>query len=296
LPKFAGAPEAAVYSEAMDGRPFFLIPWNEQLLVGTTEVEDTGDPYKVQSSAEEIEYLLGSVQKLYPHTQVSAGDVRYAFAGVRPLPYSAGASLSGLSRRHYLHDHSADGAVGMISVIGGKLTTAASLARECATKIGMTKIGEPGLQIALAEGKRLDELMEEKTAEVAEVGVISPESARGLVQWYGGGSAAIASAARNQPKLQESLCPHTSHIVAEAVHGMSVEYAVTLGDVLLRRVPVALGACWSSECSRVASKRIGVAVGWDECQRESAWEEFETEREAFLRKPALGPQPSVSGR
>jgi len=298
LPKFAGAPEAAVYTEAVDGRPFFVIPWNEQLLVGTTEAGDTGDPGKVQPAEEEIEYLLRSVQGLYPRARVSAGDVSCAFAGVRPLPYSPGADLPELSRRHYLHDHSAEGAAGMISVIGGKLTTAASLARECAALIGVVKTGvakigvaktgvaAPALQIALADGSRVDDLLERKIAEVAESGDLSRDSARGLVEWYGEQSLAIASAARNQPELQAPLCPHTNHIVAEAVHALTHEFAVTLGDVLLRRVPVALGACWSLECSREASWRVGAVMGWGERQTASAWEEFEAEREAFLRKPA----------
>jgi glycerol-3-phosphate dehydrogenase len=288
LPKFASAPDAAVYTEAVDGRPFFVIPWNEQLLVGTTEVGDTGDPGQVQPSAGEIEYLLHSVQGLYPQAQVSAGDVRCAFAGIRPLPYSPGTKLSGLSRRHNLHDHSADGAAGMISVIGGKLTTAASLARECVAKIGVAKtsVAAPSRQIAVAEGSQIDDLVERKIAEVAEAGGIGCESARGLVEWYGEQSMAIASAARSRPELREALCPHTSHIVAEAVHAMANEYAVTLGDVLLRRVPVALGACWSPECSREASKKVGTAVGWDEREAKSAWEAFEAERGAFLRRPA----------
>ena len=38
LPRFPGAPQSAVYTEAMDGRPIFVIPWNGELLVGTTEV------------------------------------------------------------------------------------------------------------------------------------------------------------------------------------------------------------------------------------------------------------------
>ena len=38
LPRFAGAPDAAVSAEATDGRPIFLIPWNEQILAGATEV------------------------------------------------------------------------------------------------------------------------------------------------------------------------------------------------------------------------------------------------------------------
>src|SRR5713101_2393464 len=44
LPRFAAAPNAALYSEATDGRPVFVLPWNEQIMVGTTEVPDSGDP------------------------------------------------------------------------------------------------------------------------------------------------------------------------------------------------------------------------------------------------------------
>src|SRR5207302_521620 len=40
LPRFSGAPNAALYSEAADGRPVFVLPWNDQVLVGTTEVAD----------------------------------------------------------------------------------------------------------------------------------------------------------------------------------------------------------------------------------------------------------------
>jgi glycerol-3-phosphate dehydrogenase len=288
VPKFAGAPEAAVYTEAVDGRPFFVIPWNEQLLVGTTEVADTGDPGEVEPSPEEVAYLLHSVQGLFPLARLSAGDVRCAFAGVRPLPYSPGAKLSGLSRRHFLHDHSADGAAGMISIIGGKLTTAASLARECAAKIGVAKIGgeTPVLPMALADGD-LDEIVERRVAEVAAAGGISRASARGLVEWYGERSWAIAAGASKRAELRETLCPHTNHIVAEAVHAITDEYAMTLGDVLLRRTPVALGACWSAECSRIASKRVGAGMGWDERYTASACEGFEAERDAFLRKPGV---------
>lgn len=297
LPKFSGAPDAAVYTEAVDGRPFFVIPWNEQLLVGTTEVGDTGDPGKVQPSGEEIEYLLHSVRGLYPQERMSAADVRCAFAGIRPLPYSPGAKLSGLSRRHYLHDHSEDGAAGMISVIGGKLTTAASLARECVAKIWEAKTGKAAqpLQMVVADGDHVGELVERKIAEVAEAGQLTRESARGMVEWFGSQSLAIARAASKRPELRATLCPHSSHVVAEAVHAMSNEYAVTLGDVLLRRVPVGLGACWSPDCGRVASQRVSAAVGWDERQAAWAWEEFEREREAFLRKPAAISQPPASG-
>ena len=138
LPRFAGAPDAAVYTEAVDKRPIFVIPWNEQVLVGTTEVADQGDPGKVQASPEEIDYLMRSFVHLFPQVKFSAADIRYTFAGVRPLPFAPKENASAVTRKHYLHDHTQDGAEHMISVIGGKLTTAAELARQCAAKIGVS--------------------------------------------------------------------------------------------------------------------------------------------------------------
>ena len=44
LPRFSGSPNAALYTEAADGRPVFIIPWNDQIIVGTTEVADADDP------------------------------------------------------------------------------------------------------------------------------------------------------------------------------------------------------------------------------------------------------------
>ena len=84
-------------------------------------------------------------------------------------------------------------------------------------------------------------------------------------------------------ELRAPICPHSSHIVAEVVEAYRKEFAVTLGDVLLRRVPVALGACWSESCSREAALRIGAVLGWNEQDLGSNLESFEMERTAFLK-------------
>ena len=152
LPRFAGAPDAAVYTEAVDKRPIFVIPWNEQVLVGTTEVADQGDPGKVQPSPEETDYLMRSFTQLFPKVKLSAADVRYSFAGVRPLPFAPKESAGAVTRRHFLHDHAEDGAQHMISVIGGKLTTAAELARQCAAKIGVSSRSSKTIAIASTSG------------------------------------------------------------------------------------------------------------------------------------------------
>lgn len=284
LPRFSGAPNAALYTEAADGRPVFVIPWNDQMLVGTTEVPDTGDPGKTAPSNEEIEYLRSTVSQLFPKAKLSAHDIKYAFAGVRPLPSAPKDKASAVTRRHFLHDHTAEGAAKMISVIGGKLTTAASLARECARKIGI-EVKEPET-IAVGPGSALDPLLDQEVLEIARAGSVSEETARGMMEWHGQRAIDIARTALVSADLRAPICPHSSHIVAEVVEAYRRECAVTLGDVLLRRVPVALGACWSESCSREAALRIGAVLGWDQQALGSNLESFEMERAGFLRRPA----------
>src|SRR5262252_5580152 len=90
LPRFSGAPNAALYTEASDGRPVFVLPWNDQVLVGTTEVPDNGDPARATPSSQEIEYLVRSVAALFPKAKLTVRDIKSAFAGIRPLPNSPG--------------------------------------------------------------------------------------------------------------------------------------------------------------------------------------------------------------
>ena len=284
LPRFSGSPNTAIYTEAADGRPIFVLPWNEQILVGTTEVPDTGDPARTSPSSEEIEYLLKTVTKLFPKSKLTAREIKYAFAGVRPLPNSPGEKPSAVTRRHFLHDHTEDGTARLISVIGGKLTTAASLARECARTIGL-KVEEP-LPIAVGPGSSLDPIIDQEVIQIAQAGSVGEETARGLMEWHGRRAMDIARMALVSADLRAPICPHTSHIVAEVVEAYRREYAVSLGDALLRRVPVALGACWSESCSREAALRIGAVLGWKEQDFGANLESFETERTAFLQRPA----------
>ena len=190
----------------------------------------------------------------------------------------------------------------MISVIGGKLTTAAQLARECAAKIGPSSVQKtsqkssgpvegPSSDGDLAPlplgmiASDVDPILDAFVTDIANAGGISESSASGIVEWHGKRSGVIARMALSSADLRASLCPHTEHIVAEAVDAFANEGAMTLGDVLLRRVPVALGACWSPECTREAAAVLKPVMGWSNQQAAAEMEAFEAEREAFLVKP-----------
>ncbi len=282
LRRFPGAPASAVYSEAVDGRPFFLLPWNGQLLAGATEVRDHADPGKTEPGAGEIEYLFASLNRLFPGAHLSWNDVQATFAGVRPLPYAPGEKPSAISRRHFLHDHSDDGAAGMISVIGGKLTTAAAIARECARKIGIDA-PEPALAAA-PSAQEIEAALGGWSRAVAQRAHIAEASARALAEWHGAGAAEIAHAAAMDERQRAPLCEHSPHIVAEAVAAVRRECASTLADILLRRVPVALGACWTDQCSRTAAARIGVVLGWSAARAARERDAFEEERAGFWKR------------
>jgi glycerol-3-phosphate dehydrogenase len=281
LPKFPCAPQDAIYTEAIDGRPIFVIPWNGQILVGTSEVADANSADDPQPSASEIDYLFSSFVRLFPYSGLSKADTRYTFAGIRPLPYAPGKKASAVTRKHVIRDHRDDGAEGLISIIGGKLTTAASLAREVARKLGVTAT-ETTIPFAAPPQDGIESTLQQWSRLVADTAGISALSAEAITQWHGRRALAIAHTVQFDDRLRAPLCSHNHHIVAEAVEAVNHEYAVALGDILLRRVPLCLGTCWSEKCSREAAEKIGTALGWDERRIQSELESLEQERRRFL--------------
>jgi glycerol-3-phosphate dehydrogenase len=141
--------------------------------------------------------------------------------------------------------------------------------------------------VAVGPGSALHPLLDQEVIAIARAGSVSEETARGMMEWHGQHAMDIAHTALAGADLRTPICPHTSHIVAEVVDAYQNQYAVTLGDVLLRRVPLALGACWSDSCSREATLRIGAVMGWNEQESGANLEQFESERAAFLKRPAF---------
>ena len=70
---------------------------------------------------------------------------------------------------------------------------------------------------------------------------------------------------------------------AEVVHAVQSEWALTLGDVLLRRTAVGLSACQALDCvDRVADRMAGL-LGWDPDRRHDEVEAYRREVEPMRR-------------
>ncbi|HEU5459495.1 MAG TPA: glycerol-3-phosphate dehydrogenase/oxidase [Pyrinomonadaceae bacterium] len=130
VPAFPGASKNAIYLEAQsDRRPFFIIPWNGNYLIGTTDVRFEDDPDKVRSEFWEIDYLLAETNRAFPGARLTRDQILFTYSGVRPLPWTRNEDEQSITRRHFIREHPK--LKNLLSIVGGKLTTYRSLAVEC---------------------------------------------------------------------------------------------------------------------------------------------------------------------
>lgn len=124
----------AIYAEASDGRPVFLLPLGPLSLVGTTDLPFDADPSHAVADEEELEYLLDATRRVFPHIPLTRQDVDSHWAAVRPLPLHRSANPASVTRRHLLEENR-DSPVPLVSLIGGKLTSCREVAEETAALV-----------------------------------------------------------------------------------------------------------------------------------------------------------------
>jgi glycerol-3-phosphate dehydrogenase len=119
--------DGGIYAEASDGRPVFILPFGQAVLVGTTDLPFSSDPADAIATENELRYLLNAVNQVLPSIGLRRDDIELNYSGVRPLPRVEAATTAAITRRHWLEEHES-APLPVYSVIGGKLTTCRSLA------------------------------------------------------------------------------------------------------------------------------------------------------------------------
>lgn len=231
----AGLPQSAIYTEAVsDGRPFFIVPWNGLLLIGTTDVRFDGDPANVMVADAERDWLLQETRELFPQAGAFEAAVCYGYSGIRPLPYRADGTPGSITRRHLVHAHSR--AEGLYSVIGGKLTTHRALAVDVMRAI-RRRLPRPTRKSDSATrplpGMMDAQLRKELVADLA--ARFDDDLVRRLLQIYGANAADILALMRESPELGMILGPQSRVLIAEIVFAFDTQWARTITDFLQRR-------------------------------------------------------------
>jgi glycerol-3-phosphate dehydrogenase len=229
--------------QSADGRVIFVIPYEEDYtLIGTTEVDWDINQGEVKISQDEIDYLRGEVAR-YFKTPVTADDIVWTYAGVRPLFDDKSESASVVTR-DYVFDLDAgnDNAAPVLSIFGGKLTTYRMLAQHAMEKLAPYFEGLqpawthsaplPGGDFSAADYQAL------VAKHAAQYAWMPAQIVARMTRAYGTRMPFVIGAAASL----EDLGPHfgAGLYAAEVTYLQTHEFAQTADDVLWRRSKLGL--------------------------------------------------------
>ncbi|VDS08445.1 Aerobic glycerol-3-phosphate dehydrogenase [Paracoccus haematequi] len=265
LDPFPGAPADVVYYESrVDGRLVLVIPWGKRYMIGTTDKKFDADPDTACADEAEVDYLLGEVNALIPGAGLKPSDILYTYSGVRPLPYVPEKSEWKVPRSHVIHDHAPD-CRGLLSIIGGKLTTYRSLAEETVDGLFRRrgrKAPPCTTRRALFPGARVTDLAAYRAQLLATSGAGAGVVDR-LVSIYGARAGDVLALGAANPALLEPFDPDSGAIPAELIFTFRHEFCRTLTDALIRRVMVGLNGTCGRLVVDAAAAILAADQGWD---------------------------------
>ncbi|WOD37766.1 glycerol-3-phosphate dehydrogenase/oxidase [Nodosilinea sp. E11] len=270
---FPGAPGSALYVEAKsDGRPFFIIPWLGQYLIGTTDERYSGSLDNVKADDAEIDYLLKETNAVLPAAHLTREDVRFTYAGVRPLPYAEGKKAGSISRAHILHDHGKEGAKNLISLIGGKLTTHRQVGEEFVNAVfrhrGESVPACPTHKRSLPGAILLDNPKVGEWHDRYRHRISTPVLDH-LIGIYGARTGDLLALVDDNPALAQPIVEYAHDIQAQIVFAAQAEMAHTFVDILRRRTTVAMHHNYGFDALPVVAQVLREYCGWSEdlCDR-----------------------------
>ncbi len=262
-----------VYYQHDDGRVCIVFPFMDKVIMGSTDIR-VDDPDEARCDADEIDYMLASLQAVFPDVNVSRSDIVFVFCGVRPLPASEGKVLATVSRGHSLHVIEPDPqrAFPVYCLVGGKWTTFRALAEQAADQI-LARLGHPRRcsteQVPIGGGKGFPETGAQKTVWIARVALASgldEARVRTLLDRYGTTAEAYATGAGAEARQPLASLP--DYTAGEITRIATDEYVEHLTDLVCRRSTIALlGQADRGVLSELAGI-AGAALGWDRTRQD----------------------------
>lgn len=258
IPNFAGAPDETVFFETKsDRRPIIVTPWNGHYLVGTTDVRVSGSIDEAGPSDAEIDYLLSELGQVFPAFKGTRQDILYTYTGVRPLPRAGGPSAK-VPRKHIIHDH-APAISGLLTILGGKLSTFRSLAEEAVDLIHR-KLGKPNIACRTATiplpGARVL-----RDSDAVRHSPLDVRSTSRLAALYGSRANQVLALIGQDNALGRIIDSESGAIAAEVVFVAREEWAATFEDILVRRTMIgrnsALGMTAVDSAADIAADHLG---------------------------------------
>ena len=260
--KFLKSDYAIMVPKTSDGRVLFAVPWHDKVVVGTTDIVRPKAEEEPRPLKEEIDFILGTAG-LYMNPAPTYKDILSVFAGQRPLaaPKKEGKSTKEISRSHKIivSDN------GLVTITGGKWTSYRLMAEDTVDRA----IEVAGLPARKCVTKKLHIH-----------GYRPKPNLKDHMYVYGSDEPKILELIRQNPELGEKLSPKFDYTMAEVVWAVREEMAMTLEDVLARRVRMLFV---DAREAMAAAPKVAAVVA-RELGRDKAWEEEQVKKFTELAK------------
>ncbi|CAM2010816.1 glycerol-3-phosphate dehydrogenase/oxidase [Acanthopleuribacter pedis] len=254
------APQAMTILHPDDQRPLFLLPWEGATILGTTDVDHSGNlDTEAAVTAEEVRYMMKVLEVNFPKLNLTIDDIVASWSGVRPVISSGAADPSKESRDHAVWDDD-----GVMTITGGKLTTFRKMAFDLLHK---AKHYLPPIQI-----DKTPPVMVPPEVPWDRLPPLSQAVRRRLGGRYGLCTEALVRAAEDG---ELDLVSGTETLWAELRWAARDEQVVHLDDLLLRRTRLGLlleqgGAAHEARFAAICQAELG----WSEARWRDEWRRY----------------------
>lgn len=221
---------AVLVMSRSDGRVFFVLPWGDQSMIGTTDTDYKGPIDSVSVEPEDVDYLIRETALQFPDSQLTPGDVVCAFVGIRPLLQQKSSLIGSVSREHKFIWNRRN----FLSVVGGKFTTYRAVSESAAAKIH-TKLSHRIFrsltrEMPLFGGDQIEANYEED----AVMYPVSKEIYDYVISRYGSAYRDVLLTLMERSDNCEFLTG-TTYLKGEVVYAIRYEFAMQVEDFMRRR-------------------------------------------------------------
>lgn len=234
-----------MFFENQDGRICLFFPFQDKVLVGTTDIP-IDNPDQAFCTDEEVAYLLGMLRHVFPPIQVDESHIVFRFCGVRPLPNSKTSTTGQISRDHSIELLEAGNGIDfpIYSLVGGKWTTFRAFAEQVSDTI-LKRLSKPRQlsteHLAIGGGRQYPHSEADQRLWIAalqrQTGLAEAQL-KLLFERYGTRAEAIAEFIANGEDAPLQTLP--TYTQREIRFLIEQEKVVHVDDLLLRRTLIAM--------------------------------------------------------
>jgi glycerol-3-phosphate dehydrogenase len=266
----AGGSTAIAICGSHAGGTLIRVPWRGRAVIGTWHSAAAKAAETIDVSAAELANAIADINLTFPGFALSREEVTLVHRGLVPAQVDASGAVR-MQNESIVLDHAAHGAPGIISIRGAKYTTARAIA-ETAVDLAERRLNRTSTPSRTAEtplpgtpsesdinGGLADELsrLQPRT---------SPACAKHLTLAYGTRAKDVLALTHETPTLIAPVdSPHPA-IGAEVIYAIREEMALTLTDVVARRIQIGIGGYPGDRAARHCANLMRDECGWSDAR------------------------------